>query len=254
MMPRHANRHDDASAASRVWIPPVTLIDMREDRVHVLLWQIRGATDISMDGHARTLSTGYALWIPAGTPHDITVRANSVMTPLFFELADTATTLREPTLVTVDRDLRTLMLAYNSSWATAIQHSVNLGRQILSLIEEQPGVPTSLPMPRSEPARAIAEALRFNPGDGRSLEELADSVHTSTRSIERFFLSETGMTLRRWRIRSRMETAAMLLRSDATVEAVAMRVGYTNVNAFRRVFGAHFGMSPTVFSRRYAAQ
>ena len=62
------------------------------------------------------------------------------------------------------------------------------------------------------------------------------------------------MTLRQWRIRNRMETAAILLRAHAGVDAVLSRVGYTNVNAFRRVFHGHFGMSPTVYAQRYAAR
>lgn len=241
-------------ASPHVWIPPVVLTDMNEESMHVLLWQVRGTMDIVMRGRSGQLTTGHAIWIPAGIPHDLTVRANSVMMPLFFEVADTATTLHEPTTIAVDRDLSTLMLAYNSAWDTAIQHSVNLGRQILALIEDQPPLPIALPMPANEAAQTIAEALRFNPGDSRSIEGLADSVHTSLRSIERSFRTETGMTLRQWRIRNRMETAAILLRSHAAVDAVSRRVGYTNVNAFRRVFQSHFGLSPTAYVQRYAAQ
>jgi AraC-like DNA-binding protein len=69
--------------------------------------------------------------------------------------------------------------------------------------------------------------------------------------VERTFQAETGMTLRQWRIRNRMEAAAILLRSGAAADAVAHRVGYTNVNAFRRVFKGHFGISPTEYSDRY---
>ncbi len=253
-MPRREYHSDDSTVPWRIWIPPVSLTDMREDSMHVLLWQVRGVMDVVMTDGSRQVNAGHALWIPVGLPHDLTVHANSVMTPIFFDVADTATTLREPTMVAVDRDLRTLMLAYSSSWQTAIKHSISLGRQILALIEERPALPSALPMPESEPAQEIAETLRFNPGDTRSVEELAKSVHTSSRSIERSFRVETGMTLRQWRIRNRMETAAILLRSHATVDAVSLRVGYTNVNAFRRVFQGHFGMSPTAYLQRYAAQ
>lgn len=51
-----------------------------------------------------------------------------------------------------------------------------------------------------------------------------------------------------------MEAAAILLRSDASLDAVAHRVGYTNVNSFRRVFTGHFGLSPTAFQSRYKSQ
>lgn len=236
----------------RTWIPPVSVSGMREDHLHVLLWQVRGTADLAVEGDNHSLMVGHALWIPVGVRHEFTVHANSVTMPLFFDVDETATTLREPTLVTVDGDLRTLMLAYTVSWTTAIKPKANLARQILALIEQSPVVSTALPMPTTEAAQAIAQTLRFNPGDIRSVEELAESVHTSSRTIERAFQAETGMTLRRWRILIRMEAAAILLRSDSSLDAVAHRVGYTNVNSFRRVFKGHFGLSPTEYVDRYA--
>lgn len=243
-----------ASASWRIWIPSVSLSGLREDRLHVLLWQMGGSTDLIVEGEAHLLVEGHALWIPVGTPHEFTVHSGSVLMPLFFDVADTATTLRTSALVTVGQDLRTLMLAYVAATHSLIKPRANLARQILALMEDQPALSAVLPMPTSEPAQLIAEALRFNPGDTRSVEELARSVHTSSRTVRREFETETGMSLREWRIRNRMDAAATLLRSDTRVDAVAHRVGYTNVNAFRRVFHAHFGLSPTEYLRRYKTQ
>lgn len=243
-----------ASSPRRIWIPPASVSGKREEHLHILLWQVRGDASLEVAGEARSLSVGHALWIPVEIPHEFTVHADSVTMPLFFEAAETATTLHEPTLVTVDRDLRTLMLAYSVSWHTSIKPAANLSRQILALIERSPALSTTLPMPTSEAALLVAEALRFNPGDIRTVDELADSAHTSSRSIERAFRAETGLTLRQWRIRNRMEAAAILLRSGSPLGAVARRVGYSNLNAFRRVFSGHFGISPTEYVNRYKVQ
>lgn len=51
-------------------------------------------------------------------------------------------------------------------------------------------------MPSNDPAAVIAEALRFNPGDGRSVAELATLGHCSARTVERDFRAQTGITLR----------------------------------------------------------
>ncbi|GAB3278273.1 AraC family transcriptional regulator [Kineosporia babensis] len=243
---------EDTSAPWRIWMPAISIPVQTEDTLHVLLWQVFGDTDLVVAGEPHALRAGQALWVPVGAPHEFTVHQNSVTMPLFFDAAATATTLTEPAVVTVDAELRALLMAYNVSWHTIIKPTPNLARQILALIEDSPVLSTGLPMPSSEPARAIAEALRFNPGDIRGVDELAESVHTSSRSVERAFQAETGMTLRQWRIRNRMEAAAILLRSHATPDAVAHRVGYTNVNAFRRVFKGHFGISPTEYLERYA--
>jgi AraC-like DNA-binding protein len=175
------------------------------------------------------------------------------MLPMFFEAADVATTLRGTATVRVDHELRTLFLAYIQSQQTIIRPDADIARQILSSLERQPVLSTNLVMPVSEAAGGIAEILRFNPGDSRTTEELAAHVHASLRTVERAFKAETGMTLREWRIQNRMECAVELLRSVRGVDAVAHRVGYTNTSAFRRVFKAHFGMTPSEYVTRYVA-
>lgn len=256
-----APRSGEGPERNRIRIPAAVLTERAEDDVHVLLWQVHGSTDTVLQENQEErppttpekfgeLTAGSALWIPAGVRHSFTVREDSVAVPLFFSRHRIATTLRQPTLVSVGQDLHSLLLAHMVSCSSQIRPAGDIARQVLALIEKSPIASEALPVPESPAAHRIAEFLRFNPGDARSISELAASVHTSERTVERVFLAETGMTLRTWRIRSRMEAAAVLLRSETTVEAVAHRVGYTHVNAFRRVFRRHFGISPT----RYAAQ
>ncbi|HEY0188501.1 MAG TPA: helix-turn-helix domain-containing protein [Cellulomonas sp.] len=242
----------DEFQALRLYLPPVEIPERVHDDYHVLLWQVRGdGTDLLLDGVAAFLPVGYAVWIPADVRHSFTVRANSVLIPLFFDRDATATTLRVPTTLAVDRELRTLFLAHLQATTSIIQPSVTITRQLLSLLEGRPDRQTTLPTPVSVPAALIAQMLRSNPGDDRGIDELAAAVHTSRRSLERTFLAETGLTLRDWRLRNRMEAAALLLRSTVSLPAVASRVGYTNLNAFRRAFRGHFGMTPSEFLARY---
>ncbi|OSY38360.1 MULTISPECIES: AraC family transcriptional regulator [Pseudonocardia] len=238
----------------RIHLPPVSIAERVERDKHVLLWQVRGRSDFTVDDVPRGLRVGQALWLPVGTRHSFTTQLNAVLLPMSFEVAVTATTLSRPTTIDVDRDLRTLFLAFIQSTYSIIRPSTNIARQILALIEERPVLATSMPMPTTDSALVVAEALRFNPGDERSVDELAESVHTSTRTIERAFLAETGMTLRRWRIGNRMEAAAILLRSHTTPDAVARRVGYVNTSAFRRVFKGHFGVTPGQYIERFRVE
>lgn len=242
------------SRSSDAWIAPVSIALIEEEEDHVLLWQVVGGADVVVGRDPRRLVAGHALWIPVGTPHRFTVHADSVMVPLFFASSGIVTTLSDPTLVVVDRDLGALMLAYSVSSHTIIQHLDHLGRQILSAVEDTRIHAVDLPMPTGGPALRIAELLRIDPGDTRGIEELAATVHTSARTIERRFRAETGMTLRTWRIRNRIESAAVLLRSGSTVAGVAHRVGYTSPNAFRRVFSELMGISPTAYVRRHASE
>ncbi len=234
-------------------IPSVSIPERVHDEDHMVLWQARGSADAVLDGLDHSLTAGHALWMPAGTRHALHVHANSVMLPMFFDAARAATTLRTIVTVRVDRELRTLFLSYIQSQQTIIRPDADIARQILSAIERQPMLATTMPMPVSEAAATVAELLRFNPGDGRRAEELALQAHASLRTVEREFKAETGMTLREWRIQNRMESAARLLRSVRSVDAVAHRVGYTNASAFRRVFKGRFGMTPSEYVVRYGS-
>ncbi|WP_223881357.1 helix-turn-helix transcriptional regulator [Nesterenkonia ebinurensis] len=237
-----------AQPPHRTWIPPATLSERCEQDHHVLLWQVRGNAELVIDEKPMTLSEGHAAWVPAGVRHRFTVQANSVVVPLVFSVGRIATTLNEPTIIRVGRQLHTVLLAHGVAGMTAIALEANLDRQVLSLLERSPVAATAMQLPESAPARAVAETLLFNPGDIRTAEQLAASVHTSLRTVEREFRAETGMTLRQWRLRNRMQAAAVLLRTDTTVHAVAHRVGYTHVNAFRRAFKQHFGITPTHYA------
>lgn len=203
-----------------------------------------------VDGVDYELRADQALWVPVGARQSFSVRADSVMVPLPFDSTRLATALDAPTVLTVHPELHALMLAYSVAWSTAVETEASLARQLLSLVEESATTSDALPLPSSAPARSIAEALQLNPGDERSLEELAISVHTSQRTLERLFKAETGMTMRQWRIRARMEASVLLFGSDASAAAVAQRVGYTSVDSFRRAFKAHFGVSPAEYARQ----
>ncbi|WP_066584164.1 helix-turn-helix transcriptional regulator [Corynebacterium provencense] len=251
-LPRSAD-----TAAALVHIPSTDLAERVHTGEHLLLWQVRGESDFRLrtptDSTAehRQLTAGHALWLPAGVLHSVHVNANSTMIPTFYPVASTATRLSGPVVVPVDPVLQVLILAQLQQTTTAIRPRANISRQVLSLLEDAPKIMDSLPTPTSSPARTIAEAIRFNPGDERTLAELAESVHTSLRTVQRQFTAETGISIRQWRTRVRLTAAAQLLRAGGTLAAVANRVGYADVSSFCRAFKAHHSMTTGEYLRRY---
>lgn len=175
-------------------IPAAGVEQHVEHQRHVLLWQARGAAEVRLTTESSvqtvpgavmgvvTVYEGQALWIPVRTSHELRVHPDSVTVPLGFEAADWGTILREPTLLTVDRDLQHLMLAQHVTSSSAISSAADITRQLLALIEKAPMVSEDLPMPPDGPARQVAEQLRFDPGDTRSVEELAQTRGLSARS------------------------------------------------------------------------
>lgn len=233
-------------------LPAVRVDERRETHVHLLLWQAYGTAHVTVEGRSHDLERGQALWIPAGRRHHFTVHRNSVLTPLFFAIEE-VDFASEPIVVEISGTLAVLLLAHDVATHTLIEPETETRRHIFDAIERSLEPDVRPPMPSSPAARRVAECLLADPADRRGVVELAAWAHSSPRSLQRAFASETGATFREWRIRSRVDAAAGLLRRGCTVEAAAHGVGYTNVNAFRRVFLTRFGLSPTAYAERVLA-
>lgn len=233
-------------------IPSISLpARVHEDRC-VLIWQARGSSECVLDGRSQHLAGGHALWIPAGVVHELTVNEDSVALPMHFAGSLPApATLPGPTWIAVDAELRTAILAVLQVQNSLLRPDADVERRLLCMLRGRAVPQSGLCMPRSAPARAIAEHLREHPGEDASVSELAAAQHVSARTVERAFGAETGMTLQEWRTRRRMETAAAQLSGDRSPAAVAISVGYRSVSAFRRVFKDRFGMTPGEYARAY---
>lgn len=240
-------------AEAPIGIPAVDV----PERVHrvrsVLLWQLRGATDCVLDGRDARLAAGHALWIPPGVRHALQVHADSIVLPALLRVRPARGELSAPTWIAVDEALATQLLALQQSQHSIIQPAADLERRVVRLLHERSVPGTRLPMPRSGSASAIAALLRDDPADPRPLSALAEAQHVSVRTVERAFRNETGLTVRAWRERRRMELAAALLRGGDDVTAVAQRVGYRSPSAFRRVFREHEGTTPGAYRSRHRA-
>ena len=105
-------------------------------------------------------------------------------------------------------------------------------------------MPLHLPWPQDRRARSVADTLREDPGDTRSLASLCHGVGASKRTIERLFHDETGMTFGQWRKQARLLRALPLLASGESVTRVALDVGYDSTSAFISMFKSALGTTP----------
>lgn len=65
--------------------------------------------------------------------------------------------------------------------------------------------------------------------------------------------SSSAKALIQARISTTSQSSAGVPGTDVSPDTVVHRVGYTNVNSFRRMFKGHFGLSPTEYAARYRA-
>ena len=86
-----------------------------------------------------------------------------------------------------------------------------------------------------------------------SIDEVAESIGFSPRHFKRRFKSATGETPIAYLQRLRIENAKRLLeRTLDSINEITRRVGYEDINSFRRLFFKHTGLSPKRYRNKFS--
>lgn len=107
------------------------------------------------------------------------------------------------------------------------------------------------------PNPVVARALRFiwDHLDAKtSVDDIANVVGTSRRTLERAFRSTLGCSVHTERNRKRLEYCAGLLRTtDRNIEAIAAAAGFPSASSMYRAFQKRYHMSPGDFRKQSRA-
>ena len=218
-------------------------------------WARKGVLRVVSDHSVWIVPPTHAVWIPGGTRHQVasetraearhifvdpsrTVRAGAphpdrcavlVVTPLMRELA-----LRLETLLVKEVDeMRRLRFC----------------EVMIDELDRLEEAPLNLPGGRDPRLVRLTRHLGEHPEDHRPLAELASFIGSSTRTLERLFAEEIGLTYRRWRARLRLLTAIERLERGESTTGVALSLGYSSPSAFTASFREEFGEPPRTFMR-----
>lgn len=101
---------------------------------------------------------------------------------------------------------------------------------------------------------AVTEATAFmnsNYADPISLDDIVDASGLSKYHFTRLFHQKMHATPIQYLTKLRINKAMELLKNDTlSVEAIALRVGFSNGNYFTKVFRSYLGVAPSVFRNR----
>ena len=120
---------------------------------------------------------------------------------------------------------------------------------LADLLAPMPMTTIQVRLPVCGPARQVAQALRDDPSDRRTLAEWGRQVAASGRTLARAFVAETGVPFGRWRTLLRLQAALPMLARGEAVSRVAGRVGYDTTSAFVAAFRRETGQTPGSFFR-----
>lgn len=218
---------------------------------HQLIYACRGVMTVRTGEGTWVVPPQRAVWIPAKTPHGITIHGAVSMRTLYVK-PRLLRLSRTCCVVSVSTLLRELIL--QACTLTALRRSVRTEAHLMAMILDQLKAmeiaPLQLTHPTDPRAMRVADILSNDPGDTRSLNALCKSAGASKRTIERLFLSETRMSLGRWRQQLRLVRSLRLLAEGEKITRVALEMGYSTPSAFIAMFRKALGTTP----RRYFAR
>ncbi|MCM3659060.1 helix-turn-helix transcriptional regulator [Agromyces mediolanus] len=216
---------------------------------HQLAWTRSGVLGVAVGAGYWVLPPTRALMIPAGVVHATGATRDAVLAALYLAPERFPHEWTEPTPVAVGGLLAQLIVHLQRTDLTE-QARARAEAVVMDQLQPLPAAPIVLPEPVDERVAQVADALRANPADPRSLEAHARAIGVSRRTLTRLFPLDTGMSFERWRTQLRIRAALPLLAEAQPVSRVADAVGYSTPSAFLSAFRRVVGTSPGRYLHR----
>ncbi|MGV2907641.1 helix-turn-helix domain-containing protein [Achromobacter sp. AGC25] len=194
-----------------------------------------------------TVMPGSLGWIPPGTPHGARWFGNARGSFLYVRrdvcgrLPPHCRSWPSSKLIEalIDR------FTSNQDGAVSAAYQQQLFDVLLQELAQREHAPQLLPMPDDPRLQDLANTLLDTPDDNAGIDEWAQRLNMSSRTLMRRFRQETGVTLGQWRQQARLLRALEMLSRGGSVTEAALSVGYESTSAFIGSFRSAFGMTPT---------
>ena len=227
-------------------------IDWHDHAEQQLLYPSSGLLIVSTSGGTWVVPPQRAVWLPAAVAHAHQAYGATQVRTVAFPVDVNPLGLTQPTVLSVSRLLRELIIALTDDLARPLDEQRDLKRVALHQLQPAPALQFHLPQPGDERLRDVTAILAEDPGSDRTLAELGRAVGAGERTLSRLFRAETGMTFPQWRAQLRLHHSLTLLASGLSVTAAAITCGYSTPSAFTAAFHATFGTTPGTYRKDLA--
>lgn len=236
-------------AAHREQVLPDQHFEVHTHTADQLAW-VPGGARIRVGDASWRMHGDHFAWVPALAEHEMQMAGAEEMFSLYLspELRLPQTRWSRPLALPVDtvagaivRDLCTI-----PATPDRLDASLTLLLHILEHTEESYD---TLAVPADPRARIVAEGLLSDPGGQRELDDWAGELQVSTKTLQRAFQSETGLTFGQWRTRARLYAAERLIVEGCTVQEASDLSGYATATGFIKAFRQLFGSTPAAYAR-----
>lgn len=198
---------------------------------------------------------GRGVWIPAHKPHALLSSGDVKARGVFIEDALQYDIRNECRVVAIPALLRELI-----SSAMEIQSNIQAesrNERLLQLILDEvrllPALAFNLPDPQSPKLQQLCQRIKENLALEWSLEESAQQLHISSKTLARHFQKETGLHFSHWVRQAKLMQAMIDLAMNKPVLNVALDLGYESPSAFSAMFKRETSMTPSDYLKQFSS-
>jgi AraC-like DNA-binding protein len=207
---------------------------------------LRAGAAMVESGRVRTLLTpDLGLWLPAGVPYALDLRTRCDLRILYCAAGSApvrAVGAVAPSALLRESIERATRCGYLDPARSRDAHLLAVMHDELAALTDAPRC--TLPLPLDAALRAAVEHALGAPEEPPSVAALARAANVSTRTFERRFARETGLTPREWCRRARLIAAVVALAAGASVTEAGLACGYASLSAFISAYRTMFGTTP----------
>ncbi|WP_413861640.1 helix-turn-helix domain-containing protein [Candidatus Aalborgicola defluviihabitans] len=238
------------------YVPAAGLYPEHQHAWGEFVYAFSGVMEVKVAGHHYLAPPQYGIWLPPDVEHVGLNRYEAHHCSLYLSPAACAALPRQPCALTVSPPCACLAgTPAANGCAPSLQCSARAPATSIGGPIGQRAQRWQLLAHFGRPATgAVLRMLEKQPGDNRSLPELAQAAHTTERTLMRRCQRDLGMSLADWRQRLRVVKAMPLLEAGQTVETIALDLGYGSASSFITMFKRLVGATPDEFRKGAAGR
>jgi len=220
------------------------------------VYSFSGVMEVKVAEHHYLAPPQYGIWLPPNMEHVGLNRHEAHHCSLYIGPQACKNMPAAPRALTVSPLVRAMLehLQQQGAQQPGNAADARLLRVLADQLALAPRAGSYLPTSDDPQLGAVLRMLEAQPGDNRSLPELAHAAHTTERTLMRRAQRDLGMSLADWRQRLRVVRAMPLLEAGQTVETIALDLGYGSASAFITMFKRLVGATPDEFRKGTAAR
>lgn len=205
-----------------------------------------GVMNLEIEGSRFLSPPQYAVWIPPFKRHFSYALHEVVYRSVYVSLEFSSCMPVEPCIVDVSRVLRAILddLALRGVRIPLTDEDCRMAQVALDQIKNGKVYVAYLPYATSDDLNLILRSLYSEPGDKRTIKEIATQYYTTPRTIERKCQRELGISFSEWRTRCKFIAAIERLAGGLSVKSISYELGYESASSFIVMFKRITGKTP----------